>query len=64
MQEGNLMYLADHLSIAPLDQENEGKEPNEFQVFATELESMSPLMLLSCRPRDKSNSNLQFKTQF
>ena len=36
------MYLADHLSRAPLNQENEGKEPNEFQVFETELESMSP----------------------
>ena len=41
-KKGSLMYLADHLSRAPLDQENESKEPDEFQVFATELESMSP----------------------
>ena len=36
------MYLAHNLSSAPLDQENEGKEPGEFQVFLTELESMNP----------------------
>ena len=27
-KNGSLMYLADHLSRAPLDQENEGKEPD------------------------------------
>ena len=36
------MYLADHLSRDLLDQEKEGKEPYEFQVFETELESRSP----------------------
>ena len=41
-EKGSLMYLPDHLSRAPIDQENEGEEPDEFQVFATELESMSP----------------------
>ena len=40
-KKGSLMYLADHLSRAPLVQENESKEPDEFQVFASELESMS-----------------------
>ena len=49
------MYLADHLSRAPLDQENESKEPDEFQVFATELESMSPFDCIK---------HVQLKTQF
>jgi len=41
-KKGSLMYLADHLSRDLLDQEKEGKEPYEFQVFETELESRSP----------------------
>ena len=49
-KKGSLMYLVDHLSRAPLDQENEGKEPNEFQVFATELESMSPFDAIRLSP--------------
>ena len=49
-KKGSLMYLADHLSRAPLDQENEGKGPEEFQVFATELESMSPFDAIKLSP--------------
>ena len=49
-RKGSLMYLADHLSRVPLDQENEGKEPDEFQVFATELESMSPFDAIKLSP--------------
>ena len=49
-KKGSLMYLADHLSRAPLGQENEGKEPDEFQVFATELESMSPFDVFKLSP--------------
>ena len=44
------MYLADHLSRVPLDQENEGKEPDEFQVFATELESMNSFDAITLSP--------------
>ena len=49
-KKGSLMYLADHLSRAPLDQENKGKEPNEFQVFAAELESMSSFDAIKLSP--------------
>ena len=45
------MYLADHLSRAPLDQENEDKEPDEFQVFATELESMNLFDAIKLSPK-------------
>ena len=49
-KKGSLMYLADRLSRDPLAQENEGKEPDEFQVFATELESMSPFDVIELSP--------------
>ena len=49
-KKDSLMYLVDYLSRAPLDQENEGKEPDEFQVFATELESMGPFDAIKLSP--------------
>ena len=49
-KKGSLMYLTDHLSRAPLVQENESKEPDEFQVFAPELESMSPFDAIKLSP--------------
>ena len=65
-KKGSLMYLADHLSRALLDQEDEGKEPDEFQVFATVLESMSPFdaIKLSSKRLVQLQTCVQLKTQF
>lgn len=41
-KKGSQMFLADHLSRATIAEEKEDENPDEFQVFAAELEKLNP----------------------
>ena len=49
-KKGNRMYLADHLSKATVGPKNEAEKTDEFQVFATELESLNPFDAIKLSP--------------
>ena len=45
------MYLADHLSRAPVVERKEADELDEFQVFALEVENLNPFDAIKLSPR-------------
>ena len=49
-KKGSQMYLADHLSRAPIVERKEADELDEFQVFALEVENLNPFDAIKLSP--------------